>query len=247
MRSISGGLAAATDNPDREAKLRYARRARIESLAALALTILVCVTVGLAQAGPASIRLIYAPGRIVPIPSSIPHQAGGMIDSRLVPDLRWLSSHFPIYVTEGYSGPLPDGSYAGCRRCHVNNSDHYNGLAVDIVPLRWSPRCDASWNGVTRLAKWAEPQQNQPIAPFRWVGYDGDAGHGCGNHLHLSWNHASAPPYTLADWVAVFPVGAPTDPPSKKTQPPPAKPKQPPRPTGGFEPSTPGGVSAGGG
>ena len=32
-----------------------------------------------------------------------------------------------------------------------------------------------------------------PRPPFRWVGYDGDAGHGCGNHLHLSWNHARRP------------------------------------------------------
>ena len=58
-----------------------------------------------------------------------------------------------------------------------------------------------------RLALWAEPVQNQPVPPFRWVGYDGDAGHGCGNHLHLSWNHAPAAQFQLAEWVEVFPVG----------------------------------------
>jgi hypothetical protein len=189
------------------------------------------------------VRTVYAVGNIVPIPASVPHEDGDMIDSRLVPDLRWLASHFPIYITDGYSGPLPDGSYTGCHRCHVKNSDHYNGLAVDIVPLNWSSHCDTNWNGITRLAKWAEPQQNHPLAPFRWVGYDGDAGHGCGNHLHLSWDHAPARPHTLADWVEVFPAGAPGARHSKETNASPPKPKSPPGPTGGFGTSNPGGIS----
>ncbi len=131
-----------------------------------------------------------------------------MVDRRIVPDLRWIAQRFPIYVTDGYSGPLPDGTHAGCRGCHVKHSDHYNGLAVDIVALNGTGRCDAAWRGITRLAKWAEPAQNKPAPPFRWVGYNGDAGHGCGDHLHLSWNHAPAPQFQLAEWVEVFPVGA---------------------------------------
>ena len=130
-----------------------------------------------------------------------------MVDRRIVPDLRWIAAHFPIYVTDGYSGPLPDGEHVGCNHCHVRDSDHYNGLAVDLVPLNGtSGKCDASWAPITRLAHWAEPVQNQPRPPFRWVGYDGDAGHGCGNHLHLSWEHAAAPMFQLAEWVEVFPV-----------------------------------------
>jgi len=68
------------------------------------------------------------------------------------------------------------------------------------VPLGGGTRCDASWAPITRLALWAEPVQSQPRPPFRWVGYDGDAGHGCGNHLHLSWEHAAAPRLQLAEW-----------------------------------------------
>ena len=117
-----------------------------------------------------------------------------MVDKRIVGDLRWIAAHFPIYVTDGYSGPLPNGEHVGCNNCHVKGSDHYNGLAVDVVPLNGGGRCDASWAAITRLAEWAEPVQNQPVPPFRWVGYDGDAGHGCGNHLHLSWQHAPARP-----------------------------------------------------
>jgi hypothetical protein len=139
----------------------------------------------------------------------VPHEAGDMIDSRLVPDLRWIAARYPIFITDGYSGPLPDGEHVGCDECHVRNSDHYNGLAVDIVPFGGGTTCDASWAPITRLAHWAEPVQNQPRPPFRWVGYEGDAGHGCGNHLHLSWEHAAAPMFQLAEWVEVFPAGAP--------------------------------------
>ncbi len=153
--------------------------------------------------------------------------------------------HFPIYVTDGYSGPLPNGEHVGCNNCHVKHSDHYNGLAVDIVPLNGSAKCDASWQGITRLALWAEPQQNQPAPPFRWVGYDGDAGHGCGNHLHLSWEHAAAPEFQLAEWVEVFPVGASTaskqrQPRHKRTKTPPAPPTGP---AGGISTIHSGGVS----
>ena len=144
-----------------------------------------------------------------------------MVDRRIVPDLIWIAKRFPIYITDGYSGPLPGGGRAGCDRCHTRDSDHYNGLAVDIVPLGGSSKCDASWAPITRLAHWAEPVQNEPRPPFRWVGYDGDAGHGCGNHLHLSWNHAPAAEYQLAEWVEIFP-GA-TAPPASAPRSPAAK------------------------
>jgi hypothetical protein len=161
-----------------------------------------------ASAAPLATRSVYASGKIVPIPAAVPHEEGDMVDRRIVPDLRWIAARFPIYVTDGYSGPLPDGEHVGCHNCHVKGSDHYNGLAVDIVPLNGSGKCDGSWAPITRLAHWAEPVQNRPRPPFRWVGYDGDAGHGCGNHLHLSWEHALAPMFQLAEWVEVFPVGS---------------------------------------
>jgi hypothetical protein len=170
-----------------------------------------------ARRAPLPTRQVYKSGEIVPIPAAIPHEEGDMVDKRILPDLRWIAQRYPIYVTDGYSGPLPNGEWAGCHGCHVKGSDHTNGLAVDVVPLGGSPRCDASWAPITRLAEWAEPVQNQPVPPFRWVGYDGDAGHGCGNHLHLSWNHSPAPQYQLAEWVEVFPVGPPTAVPKAST------------------------------
>jgi hypothetical protein len=230
---------------NREAGHWYARRANIEAFALLALVALACWAVTFAQAGPDSVESKYSAGQIVPIPASVPHEAGDMVDSRIVPDLRWLAARYPIYVTDGYSGPLPNGEHVGCNNCHTRGSDHYNGLAVDIVPLNGSSSCDASWKPITRLALWAEPKQNEPVAPFRWVGYDGDAGHGCGNHLHLSWNHAQAARYQLAEWVELFSTGsqeAERRPRHKQSALPPPPPS-PPGPTGGISRSETGGLS----
>jgi hypothetical protein len=197
-----------------------------------------CMGVAPASGAPIPTRFVYASGEIVSIPASIPHEEGDMVDRRILPDLRWIAKRFPIYVTDGYSGPLPDGEHIGCHNCHVKHSDHYNGLAVDVIPLNASGRgCDASWRGITRLAHWAEPVQNRPRAPFRWVGYDGDAGHGCGNHLHLSWEHALAPMFELAEWVEVFPVGN-----QEVAQQP--KPQPQPQPRGGISVVQSGGIGA---
>ena len=87
-----------------------------------------------------------------------------MVDRRIVPDLRWIAQRYPIYITDGFSGHLPDGEHVGCSGCHVEHSDHLNGLAVDIVPLNGDGHCDTTWRGITRLAHWAEPRQNLPAA-----------------------------------------------------------------------------------
>jgi len=168
-----------------------------------------------------------------------------MVDRRIVADLRWIAQRFPIYVTDGYSGRLPNGEYVGCHGCHVKHSDHYNGLAVDIVALEGTGKCDGRWRGITRLARWAEPSRNRPAAPFRWVGYNGDEGHGCGHHLHLSWEHAAAPMFQLAEWVEVFPVGEAATrtqrrPRHKRRKTPPAP---PPGPKGGVSTIHSGGLS----
>jgi hypothetical protein len=192
------------------------------SLAIAVMALVACAAASPAAAVPPTPRTVYATGKIVPIPASIPHEEGDMVDRRILANLRWIAARFPIYVTDGFSGRLPNGEHVGCHGCHVTHSDHYNGLAVDIVPRYWSDRCDIHWRGITRLARWAEPRQNRPAPPFRWVGYNGDAGHGCGDHLHLSWEHAPAPRSELAEWVSVFKAGGP--PPGRKPPPPPAPP-----------------------
>jgi hypothetical protein len=223
------------------------RAARAAALAGAALLCFAASASAAAEPAPATTRLVYTASAIVPIPASIPHEEGDMVDRRIVPDLRWIAQRYPIYITDGYSGPLPDGEHVGCHNCHVRGSDHYNGLAVDIVPIEGGSSCDASWAPITRLALWAEPRQNLPIAPFRWVGYNGDAGHGCGNHLHLSWNHSPAPRYELAEWVEVFPVsstGVSEHPRGKPAQKPPRGPSGP---SGGVSGAPTGGLAPNGG
>jgi hypothetical protein len=201
-----------------------ARLAATVSLTALA----ICLGASSSAAVAPAYHTNYRPGKIVPVGSSIPHAAGVMVDRRIVPNLRYLAQSYPIYVVEGYAGPLAGVGQVGCRRCHVPHSDHFNGLAVDIVPIAWDGTgCDRSWKPITRLAHWAEPRQNRPRLPFRWVGYNGDYNHGCGNHLHLSWDHAPAKRFKLADWVVVFDLSpaAPVSPP--QPEPPPTPPPTP--------------------
>jgi uncharacterized membrane protein YgcG len=115
-------------------------------------------------------------GRFVDIPWS----SGEMVDRRLLRDIGWMRRHFQIFVTDGYSlDPI-----------HARRGEHPIGLAIDVIPDRSR---GGTWSLITDLAKWAEPKQDAPRLPFRWVGYNGDAGHGRGNHLHLSWAHSETP------------------------------------------------------
>ncbi|MEI2702176.1 MAG: hypothetical protein V9E83_07220 [Baekduia sp.] len=129
------------------------------------------------------VQRVVGGGRIV----AIPGQAGELIDERILPDVLWIIQTFHAQVADGYA---PTG--------HAADGEHPLGLAVDLVP---GP--GGSWDDIDRLAQLAEPAQNQPRPPWRWVGYDGDQGHGRGNHLHLSWQHGPGRPGNKppAAWV----------------------------------------------
>ncbi len=110
----------------------------------------------------------------------IPGFPGERIDRRLLKDIKVLRRKYKIFVTDGFS----------TSSVHSANGEHPRGLALDIVP---NFSAGGDWNDIDRLANWAEPRQNQPRSPFRWVGYNGDSGHGRGHHLHLSYSHSGAP------------------------------------------------------
>jgi len=150
-------------------------------------------------------KIKHGDGHFVPVPDEVPHGEEAYVDNRIRDDLIWISKRFEIYVREGYSGRLPGGGVIGCH-CHVEDSDHKIGLAVDIYPVDWDGHgCDASWRPLTKLAHVVEPRQDQTVAPFAWVGYDGDDNHGCGDHLHLSWNHSpDYKPGRASRWVEAF-------------------------------------------
>lgn len=134
---------------------------------------------------PARGGRVVGGGRIVPIPG----EPGMTIDERILPDVLALRARYRFKVNAGFD---PNG--------HKIHGEHPLGLALDLVP---GP--GGTWDDIDALARWAEPTQNQPRPPFRWVGYDGDADHGRGDHLHLSWNHGPAPaPQPPAPWVDVL-------------------------------------------
>ena len=110
-------------------------------------------------------------GRFVPVPG----QGGARVDRRILPGVLYMIRRYRVRIGDGYS----------LSRAHTPYGEHPLGLAVDIYP---GP--GGSWTQVDRLARWAEPRQNRPRPPFRWVGYNGDHNHGRGNHLHLSWQHS---------------------------------------------------------
>jgi hypothetical protein len=156
---------------------------------ALALIALALIALGLAFAVPSAGAVMRSKlitrhlcktvhgGRFVPIPEF----PGEKIDRRLLPDIHWMERRFDIFITDGYSrDPV-----------HAAGGEHPIGLATDIVPNRAE---GGTWGEIGDLAHLAEPKQDEPRAPWRWVGYNGDAGHGRGDHLHLSWLHSPAQP-----------------------------------------------------
>ena len=70
---------------------------------------------------------------------------------------------FPIYVTDGYSGPLPNGEHVGCHGCHVKRLRPLQRARRRHRPARLrAPAATRTGAAITRLARWAEPRQNQP-------------------------------------------------------------------------------------
>jgi hypothetical protein len=118
----------------------------------------------------------------------VPGADGTKIDRRLLPDVKWMMRRYDLALGDGYA-----------RTGHAPSGEHPIGLALDIFAGNGR---NSGWDKVDKLAKLAEPRQNRPILPWRWVGYDGDAGHGRGHHLHLSWGHNDGTtPGEPAKWV----------------------------------------------
>ena len=135
-------------------------------------------------------------GRLVEVPG----QTWARVDRRILPDVLYFVRRYHVQIWEGFGtvGHEPFG-------------EHPLGLAVDLLP-----GAGGTWDDVSRLARWAEPRQNHPRGPFRWVGWNGDFNHGhpsvckprlgCAPHLHLSWSHSATAPRHIARTVRVFQV-----------------------------------------
>ena len=158
------------------------------------ISLLACAALGLpaaAQAGSTKISKHHCEttggGRFV----GIPDFPGERIDSRLLADIAYLRKRFKIYIWDGYS----------TDKSHTIRGEHPIGLALDIGP---DESIGGSWGLIGKLARWAEPRQDGPRLPFRWVGYWGDKRHGPRDHLHLSWEHGPTRPKHAARTVSTI-------------------------------------------
>jgi len=93
---------------------------------------------------------------------------------------------------------------------HIINGEHPIGVACDIVPDRSR---GGTWGRVQQLARdygWRPSCAAGGCSgrgPFRIILYNGYPGHGDpahtrdAPHLHISWQHAAAAPFTRPAWV----------------------------------------------
>lgn len=106
----------------------------------------------------------------------VAYVAGDPVDARISWDVSYLLDRYKLKLTAGYA---PTG--------HAQGGDHPKGLGIDLVP---NYDKGGTWESVDAAAKFAAEHPDI----FRWVGYDGRfgtaaaAGHGRGQHLHLSWH-----------------------------------------------------------
>jgi RTX calcium-binding nonapeptide repeat (4 copies) len=159
-------------------------RVRAEVLDALDVA---CERVDYGPAGRVgSLRPVTGGGRFVPVPG----QPWARVDRRILRNVLYLVRRYHVRIGDGFA-----------MRGHERRGEHPLGLAVDLYP---GP--GGSWRQVAQLARWAEPRQDRPRWPFRWVGWNGDANHGWGDHLHLSWAHSPGRPGRPVETVWVWQV-----------------------------------------
>ena len=128
----------------------------------------------------------------------VPGFPGERCDRRIVADVVLLTRGYGLNLTDCFGGPP-----------HDSRGEHPLGLAADLVPV------DGDWNrtlALARAAGWSPACAASGCAgrgPFRVVLYNGFPGHGDPAHtdtphLHLSWQHSPAPPFTRAGEVLVL-------------------------------------------
>jgi hypothetical protein len=128
-------------------------------------------------------------------------------DARIIPDVLYLLERFDLRATSCYR---EDGAN--------DHGEHPLGLALDAVPAdgNWSHAAAAAQAFGWRAACGSTGCVGQLLPPMRFIGYNGYPGHGdpahagANAHIHFSWLHSAAAPYTQAAWVEVFTVTSPS-------------------------------------
>jgi hypothetical protein len=130
--------------------------------------------------------------------ADVPGFPGERCDARIVADVVALTAEFGLHLSDCYGGAP-----------HAREGEHPLGLAVDMSPK------DGNWSRTMRLARtfgWSPSCAANGCAgrgPFRVVLYNGYPNHGDPQHspiphIHVSWQHGPAEPFTRAPWVRVL-------------------------------------------
>lgn len=148
---------------------------------------------------PGAARQIRFSGRwLAPLPGF----PGERCDERIIADVLLLVSRYRLAASDCF------GLGADRGGPHATGGEHPLGLALDAGPAR------GDWDLVDQLARdlgWRRACAASGCegaaslsAALRAIYYTGYPGHGRGDHIHISWKHAPAPPYTPAAWAAIF-------------------------------------------
>lgn len=148
----------------------------------------------------ASTTTAPAPDQVTTSPAGgwlapIPGWPGEQCDARIVPDVVAIVRRWGLHVIDCYGGPP-----------HEPAGEHPLGLALDASPA------DGDWDrtmGLARAAGWSPSCAASGCpgrGPFRVVLYNGypdhgDPAHTSKPHIHLSWQHGPAAPFSRAPWV----------------------------------------------
>jgi hypothetical protein len=149
-----------------------------------------------AAAAPAGVQTSIAPLGHGSWLAPLPGFPGERCDARIVGDVAALVAAFGLRVTDCFGGAPP----------HDLHGEHPLGLAIDALPA------DGNWDRTLAMAHafgWAQscaPDGCPGRGPFRVILYNGYPSHGDPRHsriphIHASWQHAPAPPFTPAAWV----------------------------------------------
>jgi hypothetical protein len=125
----------------------------------------------------------------------LPSFPGERCDARIVGEVERIAHAYGLLVTDCFGGGP-----------HAAAGEHPLGLAVDWVPA------DGDWRRTLQLARDAGWRTScaargcPGAGPFRvvlWDGYPGhgDPAHSSTPHLHTSWTHGPAVPFSRAPWV----------------------------------------------
>jgi hypothetical protein len=145
---------------------------------------------------PTGIRTSVAPLGDGAWLAPVPGFPGERCEARIIRDVVALVAAFRLHVSDCFGGAPP----------HELHGEHPLGLALDAEPA------DGDWDHTMAMARafgWDEscaPSGCPGRGPFRVVLYNGYPSHGDPSHsdiphIHVSWQHAPAEPFTPAAWV----------------------------------------------